>query len=87
MLEQSRGAKMASGQTPTNGGGESRFQRALFAVCGGVGCFLGLWFGPRLTGWNDPNSPDPFSALAGMGVGFALATIISGLVPKAPPRG
>jgi hypothetical protein len=77
---------MTTGQTPTDGPSAGRFNRFLFVVCGGVGCFLGVWFGPRLTGWNDANSPDPFAALAGMGIGFAVATIVSGLTAKSGRR-
>ena len=77
---------MTTGQPPSGEPQVNRFTTILFSICGGVGCFLGVWFGPRITGWSDPNSPDPFSALAGMGVAFAIATIIKGLVSKAPPK-
>lgn len=82
-----KGEAMASEQKPPGDPRASRFYRTLYAVCGGVGCFLGVWFEPRLTGWRDPNSPAPFSALGGMGIGFAVAEIISGLVTKSPPSG
>jgi hypothetical protein len=56
------------------------WERVLYAFCGALGCFLGVWLGPKLTSWESASVPDPYGAIGGLGVGFILASFLNGFL-------
>jgi hypothetical protein len=76
---------MASEPKPSAKPLPNYWERVLYCVFGALGCFLGVWLAPSITGWSHENGPDPFGALGGMGLGFGLASVLDGVVAGMRP--
>ena len=75
---------MSTGQKPATKPATWGWENAVYTLFGALGCYVGVWVGPLIHTWDpakwETPMPDLYAAIGGMGIGYALAAILNGMI-------